>query len=946
MRRAGVRVRMARRELRSDGALLACMAAIIAISTLIVSAGPALVARLDDRALRQNIAAASAQGLGVTAALSTVGIDASGSGSTSTGVAAPANVFAGFTDQLLAPLPTWARPMLGAPSVDIAAPFVDATAPGIATIGGVPPELRVEYTDPVPGGLRYVDGTAPPPGPLAPGAPVPIAASVATRDALHLTLGETISLGQTTPSPDGTPAATIDARLVGFFEPVDTTSSATATFWYDHPWLRAPVSGQGPPRNSFTPLIQRATVLTSVPGLAAVLPSVTAAGPVTTSITFPLDPATLTADSAAALSTYLGRMTDPAFDHPCSTAAPTMPQLCGPFTVTRNGLVISAGIKPTLDRFVAARAEVWVVDSFSLASLATVALITLFSAARLTVGRRERDLALHRARGASFRGLMTVRAVHGAVVTVPAVALGWVGARLLLLVGRHHPQSTGPGAAWLLGMIAIAGLVLLPTLTWARSRPRRAATTDRAVTARAIARRRRLAVEAGLALLAVAAVASLHSRGAASVSAAPRVDPQISLVPALLGAVGAAVLLRIHPVLLGICVRWARRRRSAVPVLAFAQARRSSGLGAAGLLVLVLTLAGLVFGGLVTRTVTGAHVDAANSVGGDAVISGRGLAPAVRNDVAVVAGVQHVIAEQSLWLTPDTATGSAPIKTIAVDVDALSKADPLSRLAHLLTGPGQLAYASAAVPHGAASSIHVSAPGGSATFALTGTGSLGANDLHVIGPELGDLAPADAFMLIPLTAVSRLAPDTDPDTLVIDGPGVAESELRAALPANIGYTIQDRKDMGSSLDASALTHSLTLVATACAALASAFAFLAVILELLAGARARGEAVSFLRTMGLRSRAATSMLIVQLLPPACLAALAGVGLGVLIPALLGEALQLQAVTGGAVEPTIRVDFATAAALGVGLIAFVLLAALIDSRAARHRKLGSVLRLDSR
>jgi len=495
----------------------------------------------------------------------------------------------------------------------------------------------------------------------------------------------------------------------------------------------------------------------------------------------------------------------------------------------------------------------------------------------------------------------------------------------LLLIGHHHPQSTGPDAAWLLGTIAIAGLVLLPGLTWARSRPRRAVSTDRAV-----ARRRRLGVEAGLAILAVAAVASLHSRGAAAASTAPRVDPQISLVPALLGAVGAAVLLRIHPVLLGACVRWARRRRSAVPVLAFAQARRSSGLGAAGLLVLVLTLAGLVFGGLVTRTVTGAHADAANSVGGDAVISGRGLAPTVRSDVAAVAGVQHVIAEQSLWLTPDAAPGSAPIKTIAVDINALMKADPQSRLAHLLTGPGQLAYASAAVPHSAA----------------TVTGTLSAADLRVIGSELGDLTPNDPFLVVPLTAVPRLAPGTDPDTLVIDGPGVSEPELRAALPANIGYTIQLRKDLGSSLDASALTHSLTLVATACAALASAFALLAVILELLAGARARGEAVSFLRTMGLRSRAATSMLIVQLLPPACLAALAGVGLGVLIPALLGAALRLQAVTGGAAEPAIRVDFATTAALGVGLIALVLLAALIDGRVARHRKLGSVLRLDSR
>ena len=959
-----MRVRAARRELRADSALLGCLAAVITLSTLMVSAGPALVARLDDKALRQNVTTAAERGRGVTVTLSTVGLD-------------PSAGFAAFVGQLLAPLPTWARPMLGTPAIDLATPFTDATAPGITTTGGVPPEMRVEYANPVPGGLRYVEGGAPPDGPLAAGVPAPIAASAATRDALHLTLGQVITLGPsgstagadsgaasvtstgatTGASTAGTPLppkpATARARIVGFFEPLDTTSAATTTFWYTHPWLRAPVSGQGPAVNGFSPLIQRATVLTSVPGLASVLPALVAAGPVTSTIAFPLDPVALTADRAAAFSAQLGRMTDPAFEDPCAPAPRGLPRQCGPFTVTRSGLVVAADIKPTLDRFVAARAEVWVVDSFSLASLATVALITLFSAARLAVGRRARDLALHRARGATVRDLMTVRAVHGAVVTVPAALVGWLAARLVLLIGRHPVQSKGPGAAWLLAAIVIAGLVLLPALMWARSRSR-PAFVDRAV-----ARRRRLAFEGGLGILAVAAVLSLHSRGIDGPRTAG-VDPQISLVPALLGAVGAVLLLRIHPVLLGACLRWARRRRSAVPVLAFAQARRSVGLGAAGLLVLVLTLAGLVFGGLVTRTVTGAHSDVAESVSGDAVIAGRGLAPAVRTDVAAVAGVQHVIAEQSLWLTPDAPAGqpaSAPIRTVAVDVKALTAADPSSPLARLLAGSGQPAYASAAVPHHAAGPPHpadsaaatglsVNTPTGSTTLDLSAVGTLSATDLRVIATDLDGLTPSDPFLVVPLTVAAKLTPGADPDTLVIDGPGVAESELRAALPANIDYQIQTRADLAGSLDASTLTDSLDLVANACAAVASGFALLAVVLELLAGARARGDAVSFLRTMGLRSRAATGMLIVQLLPPACLAALAGVCLGVLIPPVLGSALRLQAVTGGAAEPVLRVDFATAAALGAGMVALVLLAALIDSRLARRRKLGSVLRFDAR
>jgi putative ABC transport system permease protein len=945
---SGLRFRSARRELRADAWLLGCLAAIVMISTLMVTAGPALIARQDDTALRTNLTSAANQGLGVTASMSAYAIDvrAPSTQAEVEGVGTPGapRVFSSFVDKLLAPVSPWTRSMLGAPAIDVATPFVDAVAPGINTIGDVPPMLRVDYADPVAGGLHYVEGTPPPAGPLGDTAPAPIATSTATRDKLHLTLGEVITLGDpngpvvVNSGPGSAPTRSL-LKIVGFFEPVDTASSpAVAAFWFAHQWLRAPVASTGPAINGFPTLVQRADVLTSVPGMARVLPGITSSGPADAVFTFPLNPAALKADTAAALAQQLGRMTDPSFDSPCTSAAGgSSARVCGPFITTKLGVRIEADAKATLDRFVAARAEVWVVDSFSLAGLATVALITLFSAARLTVARRERDLALHRARGATVRGLMGAQAVRGAVVTVPALAAGWLGARLVLRAGSHPGQSSGGSAGWLVVAIGVAGFVLLPALTWARTRPRSAAVD------RGVSRRRRLAIEAGLVLMAAGAVSSLHNRGIDSRSTAG-VDPEISLVPALLGAVGAVVLLRLHPLVLGAALRWARRRRTAVPVLAFAQARRHAGLGAAGLLVLVLTLAGLVFGGLVTRTVTGAHADVVDSISGDAVVSGRGLNLSVRDAVAEVGGVQHVIAEDALWVTPE-GPDSVQIKTIAVDAKALTASDPGSQLGRLLGGSDQVAYASASVPHsGASLTAHTASR--SATFSLAGVGTLDAADLRVISAELGDLKPGDPFLVVPLTALPHLTSDISPDTLVVDGPAVTASGLRGALPTTVDYQILMRRDLGGDLDASSLTKSLTLVTTACAALASAFALLAVVLELLASARSRGEAVSFLRTMGLRSRAATSMLIVQLLPPALLAAAAGVGLGIAIPPVLGSALRLRAVTGGSSEPVVRVDFVTSAFLGAGVVALVLLAAVIDSRLARRRKLGAVLRLDSR
>jgi putative ABC transport system permease protein len=122
----------------------------------------------------------------------------------------------------------------------------------------------------------------------------------------------------------------------------------------------------------------------------------------------------------------------------------------------------------------------------------------------------------------------------------------------------------------------------------------------------------------------------------------------------------------------------------------------------------------------------------------------------------------------------------------------------------------------------------------------------------------------------------------------------------------------------------------------------ALALLAVGFSVAAGARARGQALSRLRTMGLAPGQGRRLIAYELLPLIALGALVGAVVGAAIPRLIGPALGLSAFSDGA-EVVFVVDPRLAAvAFGVVVLA-VVVAMIVEAMINRRARLGAVLRV---
>ncbi|HEY0697092.1 MAG TPA: FtsX-like permease family protein, partial [Micromonospora sp.] len=118
--------------------------------------------------------------------------------------------------------------------------------------------------------------------------------------------------------------------------------------------------------------------------------------------------------------------------------------------------------------------------------------------------------------------------------------------------------------------------------------------------------------------------------------------------------------------------------------------------------------------------------------------------------------------------------------------------------------------------------------------------------------------------------------------------------------------------------------------------------LAVAFGVLAGARARAEVLSRLRTMGLSRRQSRGLLLFERAPLVTVAVAVGAVVGALLPVVLTSALELSAFTGGL---PVRVGFEpglVGAVLALGLLALVT-AVGVETMVNRRQRLGEVLRL---
>ncbi len=916
-------------------ALLGCLAVLVAVLAGMCAWAPSAAGRQEDRALRQRVAAAQAGAPLIT--LSAVP-QVLGSGPPALDMAALLADGRALSHRLGGAAGRYAS-FARAGSYDYGqAALASPRPPGRASGSTV---LALSYLPAAQAHLRYVSGH--PPADRTPAGSAPqVALSQATAKALGVRVGSRLGLRyDPVPALQKAPAAGL--VVSGVFR----AAAGADDFWSSRATLAQPA--RQPRQGAFGTVLAAGGLV----GLDAAdrLASAGVPGP---SVTWELRPDLRHAalDRAGALTGPLSRYGADLDRELCrGTDEFTGGESCTVGRQHTGPLTVTDALTPLVAAFAAQDHQARGLALFAVDSLAAVALATAAVAVRLLLRRRSAHLRLQRARGASTARLVAARsAVPWAVIALAAGA-GWAAGRL--------PAPAGvSGAPRPLSAVAVAAAAALTVslLTWLAvrepARPRRSGRARR----RAAVGRRTVA-EATVLLAAAAGVVALRSQGP---------DRVLGAVPVLVAAAAVLVLLRVHPLLLRLVLRRARRGRGAVGFVGAARAAHDAPATGPALFVLVLTLGTAVFGGLVQRTVhDGLAAGAAWSAGADAgaTVAGNATPPAgtLNGTPGIRVALEHL---RTVDLVGEADGADLPsVAVVTVTPAQLASVAPHSPLAGRLRSAlaGAPAAGGTRLPAVVSPALRARERTGGFTASVTvrgkptvqldldPAGTLDAADLRdpLLGPVTAHLPPGTP-LVITTAAADRVLPQQSSGStvLLLRGPGGDPAALKAAAFRALGplAQVRTRAEALSALRGDGLTRGVAAVYTATSALAALFGLLAVALELVLTSHDRGRTTAFLRTLGLGGRGAGALHFLQMLPLAAAAAVGGALVGLLEPRLTAPALDLRQFTGGAVSPALRTDYALTAALVGGVLLLILAAAAAETLLARRRRLGAVLRLD--
>ncbi|MFI6257671.1 FtsX-like permease family protein [Micromonospora zamorensis] len=614
-------------------------------------------------------------------------------------------------------------------------------------------------------------------------------------------------------------------------------------------------------------------------------------------------------------------------------------------------LTLTQGVDVPLRAFAAqvdaARTLLAVIAAGVLATLA--GLIVL--AASLATRRRRSEFVLLRARGGAATAGARRSLAESLLVVPVAAALGW-------WLGTLFPGEPDPTTPYVIAATVLVTLAL-PLATLAV--PVGAAARRDLIRVRPSARR--LTVEVSLLLLAGLAAVLLRRRGLTL----GEVDPLLVSVPVLLAVAAAVLALRAYPWPLLLVSRLAARTRGSVAFLGTARAGRSA--VATPLVVVVLAIGTAAFCAVVAAGVDASRERAAEQiVPADAVIRGERFAPDTIDELGRLPGVRAVTrmlyqADERLAVDEiGTDAWVAPTDVLLVDGSGLDTVARESEV-DLSVPPALLAARPGAGPLPAIVSPAVAADlakaglNDSAFISVQGQRyEFRVADTQEGFPLLS--ANTSRFVILPWQALPERTTTPVPTSLLVAGDPLDAEALRVAGDQGqaryqrdgavtgrdrpLGVTVDTRADVRRELGDGGANGVLAFGFVAGAVGGTVLGLLAIAFTVLAGARARGQVLSRLRTLGLSRRQWRGLLLVELTPLVAVSVLTGALVGAVLPLLLNPVLGLSAFTSGvpvqvAFEPSL-----VAAVLALGAVALGF-AVAVEALNNRRLRLGEVLRL---
>jgi putative ABC transport system permease protein len=656
----------------------------------------------------------------------------------------------------------------------------------------------------------------------------------------------------------------------------------------------------------------------------------------------PLDPGRLTASQARPVYSALNQATQ------------TFPQL-GPLSAASGVVRVSSPLTSSLGTFLNTEAEVDTVLALLFVSLIVAGAAVIAVAARMVAVRREAELTLLRARGASIPQL-SAQLLGGTVALVLPAAL--IGAGLAFALETSDASSA---LGWSLAVLVIvAGLAGPPVIAAVRHRRPGPPASAARITAVGEAAPRRIAArrwvaEATACAAAIAGLIVLHDHG---LPGPGQTDLILAATPVLVAVPVVLVVLRLYPLAVRGLQAGVARAPGATAFVALAQASRTALTGVLPVFAVVLALSVAAFAGMLRDAVgRGENAAAWAATGADVTIENHpGISQAFDQmtaaTVATIAAVPGVRRTAVVWKTSWSGPGGQTLTVLAVDpakYAALTATTPFPSFPASKLGPagatGQTTT-STIIPVVAspAAAAFLGQPGHTAGERLTARQQgLGPIRVRVGGvlPSTPAQPSGGAWVIMPLRTLPGTAGTPIPENLLVAGTAISNHKLAAAVNAVLPEAdFTTRAAVLKSLAQAPLARSADLLMLLTILAAAGLGLGTVMMGLALGAAQRRRTLARMTTMGLDRP--TGLAVTEAMPAVLAAAVAGLVCALFLPGLVGPALNLAVFTGSGTPVAMRPGWA---ALGLPAAAIIVIAAVVlagQTEALRRRGVTSLLR----
>jgi putative ABC transport system permease protein len=784
----------------------------------------------------------------------------------------------------------------------------------LPALRGVPAQVEVAYPYPVAGHLRLVAGSMPLTSPIS---GIQVVVTAQTASAWGLRPGSQVAISdplQMAIPGNGPASFELNLDVTGIVEPTDPASS----FWKADPLLAAPnlyVSQSKLWEGAFIADPGEFKMVQKIFGQAGL------------NIRWELPVAT---------TGLPARAQAPALYSEVKQFTLQAPQLTGLLAPLSNSLSTSSALLGPLATLVAALNGVNVLLWMVYVGLAVAGVVMMLLAARMVAARRSAEMAVRRARGASLAHLFWHGSLGAAVAGVPAAALAWALAVLLV----PGPGPTG-WVAWWPGIATLAVAIVGPGVAaaWPHRLPRRGRPGGRE---RARWRRRwatRVVFEVTACAAAIEGIIVLRQQGAAG-------NLYTSAAPLLVAVPAVIVVLRLYQLVLRGLARASARQRGIIGFLGLTRAAQATATLALPAITLVLTLTMAAFTIMLRDAVVRGEVAASwQETGADVAITSPaleagtispGIGPSAVRAFAAVPGVQHAATalEIPLYLNgreqvTAIAVDPASYAALAASTEGYSPVNP----ALLTQAPGHaavpvLASARAAAIIGRQGSVPTAAQQGVPALRVRVSGELQSTPA---------LPGGGTFMVLPLSAIGGVG-GPPVNMMLLTGPSIDIARLRAVqatVPGGGALTITTRSQVLQELAGAPLQHGTFLIFTLAIVCSLALALAVMLLELALSNADRELTMAKLATMGLDERQRVRLSVLEALPAIIASAVAAVACAIALPRLVAPAINLSAFTQSQATVPLRPDFASFLLPLAGLLVVTVVALTYEIRSWRGR-----------